>query len=176
MSDQEAMMFVQSRNDEKDEDEKGLINNKLDDKLDSDRTTASARALIEAQKLGVFETTLALVAATVGGEIVAIPFAVQRLGIWLGLFVFLAVAFLSHISNMMYLQVKDLSGGRYESVYELAYALYGRSAIFFVCVVQYMLSFAGIVLYFIVLSDAFESIIVAIVLGKDAPLGAAARK
>jgi len=98
------------------------------------------------------------------------------MGIWLGLIVMIGVGLLSHISNMMYIKVKDLSGGRYESVHELAYALYGRKAIFFVCVVQYMLSFAGIVLYFIVLSDAFESITVSVVLGKDAPLGTEAKK
>ena len=98
------------------------------------------------------------------------------MGIWLGLLVIVGVALLSHISSMMYIKVKDLSGGRYESAYELAYALYGRRAIFFVCVVQYMLNFAGIVLYFIVLSDAFTSITISVVLGKDAPLGAEAKK
>ena len=176
MSDQEAVMIVQSRHDENNVEKKGLLSGKSDERLATEHTTDSTKALAEKSKLSVFDTTLALVSATVGGEIVAIPFAVQRMGIWLGLFVIVAVAALSHISNMMYLKVKDLSGGRYESVYELAYALYGRRAIFFVCIVQYMLNLAGIVLYFIVLGDALESMTMAIVLGKGAPRTVAARK
>ena len=72
MTDKDAMEFAQTRNAEQEEEEKGLIAAKSE----SDQTTASQRALAEKQKLGVFDTSLALVAATVGGEIVAIPFAV----------------------------------------------------------------------------------------------------
>lgn len=69
---------------------------------------------------------------------------------------------------MMYLKVKDLAGGRYESLYELAYVFYGRSAIFFVCVVQYVLNFASIVLYFIILGEVFEKMTATIILsGKE---------
>lgn len=79
------------------------------------------------------------------------------MGIWLGFSVFIVVALLSHISNMMYLRVKDLAGGRFNSIYELAYVFYGRSGIFTVCVVQYIVNFAAIILYFIVLGEVFAS-------------------
>ena len=90
------------------------------------------------------------------------------MGVWLGFAVFIMVAFLSHISNMMYIKVKDMAGGRYESIYELAFALYGRTAIFFVCIVQFMLNFASLVLYFIVVGDLFESMTRAMFISMDA--------
>jgi len=43
-------------------------------------------------------------------------------------------------------------------VYEIAYALYGRKAIFFVCIIQYILNFAAIILYYILLGDCFEQL------------------
>ena len=50
--------------------------------------------------------------------------------------VIMTVATLSHVSNLMYIKVKDLvANGRYENMYELSYALYGRNAIYFVCFV-----------------------------------------
>ena len=54
-----------------------------------------------------------------------------------------------------------------QSIYELAYAFYGRSAILFVCVIQYILNFTSIILYFIILGDAFEHMAATIVLSSS---------
>lgn len=57
----------------------------------------------EDNKLTVFDTSLALIAGTIGGEIVAIPYAFHHLGLILSIGTLITVAFTSHISNMMYL-------------------------------------------------------------------------
>lgn len=77
---------------------------------------------------------------------------------------------MSHVSNMMYIKVKDLvANGRYESIYELSYVLFGRNAIFIVCAVQYMLNFTAIILYFIILGDCMEQMSSAFALGPNTP-------
>ena len=85
--------------------------------------------------MSVFDTAITLVAATIGGEIVAIPYAISHMGLFLSVVTIIAVACLSHTSNMMYLATKDLVPGRFESVYEIAYALVGRWGIYTVCAI-----------------------------------------
>ena len=81
------------------------------------------------------------------------PYAISRMGLLVGLVSIVGIACLSHISSMMYLKVKDLTPGNHESIFELAYTLSGRPAIFVVCLVQYFLNFFSIVLYYMVIGD-----------------------
>lgn len=83
----------------------------------------------------VFQTSLALVAANIGGGLLGMPYALQQMGIYLGLSSTVLIAFLSHFSTMMHLKVKDMTPRRYESMYEIAYLLMGRPSIFFVCLI-----------------------------------------
>lgn len=89
--------------------------------------------LLTIQKMTIFQTSLALVAANIGGGILAMPYAFYRLGLFLGLICAFLIAVLTHFSSMMYLKVKDLTPRRYESIYEIAYLLLGRPSIFVVC-------------------------------------------
>ena len=112
----------------------------------------------ESNKLTIADTTLALVAGTIGGEMVAIPYAIHHLGLYLSIGTIIAVATVSHLSNMMYLKVKDLTPCQHESIYELAYLLLGRPAIYIVCIVQYLLNFTSMVLYYIIIADTASNI------------------
>ena len=86
--------------------------------------------------MGVYDSAFFIVASSIGGaELVAMPYAISRLGIGLGSLAILVVAILSFISSMMYLKVKDTVPGNHESIYELAYCLSGRAAIFMVCAI-----------------------------------------
>ena len=87
------------------------------------------------QKMTVFQTSLALVAANIGGGLLGMPYALQQMGIYLGLSSTVLMAILSHFSTMMHLKVKDMTPRRYESMYEIAYLLMGRPSIFFVCLI-----------------------------------------
>lgn len=80
------------------------------------------------------------------------------MGLYLAVGTLVAVAIFSHISNMMYLKVKDLTPCRHESIYELAYLLLGRWAIYVVCTVQYLLNFSSIVLYYIIIGDTTSNL------------------
>ena len=101
---------------------------------------------------------MALVAATIGGEIIAVPYACYHLGLYLSVGLLVLTAALSHISNMMYLKIKDLTPCHLESIYELAYLLLGRPAIYIVCTVQYLLNFSSMVLYYVIIGDTLGSI------------------
>ena len=84
-------------------------------------------------KLTVFQTSLALVATNIGAGIVAMPYAFYHLGLGLGLFAIAVTAFVSWMAVILMLKAKDLSPRHYESLYELAYLVMGRSAIFAIC-------------------------------------------
>ena len=122
----------------------------------------------KAKKLTVSDTALALVAGTIGGEMVAIPYAVHHMGLFLSIGTIIVVAIISHISNMMYLKVKDLTPCKHESIYEIAYLLLGRPAIFTVCIVQYLLNFSSMVLYYIIIGDTIGNIFSHFFVNKDA--------
>jgi len=106
----------------------------------------------------VRDTAFALVASTIGGELIALPYAMSHMGLYFGILAIVGIGYLSHVSSMMYLKVGDLVPGHHKSVYELAYALSGRSAIFVVCIVQYFLNFFKIVLYYMIIGDTFSQL------------------
>ena len=101
---------------------------------------------------------MALVAGTIGGEMMALPHAIRHLGLFVSLGTIITVAIVSHISNMMHLKVKDLAPCHHESIYEIAYLLLGRPAIYMVCIVQYLINFSSIVLYLIIIGDTAANI------------------
>ena len=76
-----------------------------------------------------------MVATNIGGGILGIPYALYRTGLITGLIACLSVGAISHVSTIMYLKTKDLTPRRYESVYEIAYLLFGETAIFVVCII-----------------------------------------
>ena len=89
---------------------------------------------------------------------IALPYAMSHMGLYLGLATIATIACLSHMSTMMYLKVRELIPGKHDSIFDIAYALAGRPAIFLVCVVQYFLNFFKIVLYYMVIGDTFSQL------------------
>ena len=119
------------------------------------------------EKMSVIDTALTLVASTIGGEIVAVPYAIYRMGIYLGGFTIILVAILSHTSNMMYLRIKDVTPVHLESIFELAYILLGRWAIYAVCTIQYVLNYGQIVLYYIIIGETIANVIASFFFDSD---------
>ena len=114
---------------------------------------------LKTEKLTIFQTSLALVAANIGGGILGMPFALYHLGLYAGLAACLVLAFLNHYSNMMYLKVKDMTPRRNESIYEIAYLLIGRPSIFFVCIVMFLSNYGCCLMYYMVIGQTIYSLI-----------------
>ena len=153
------------------EDQEPLLGLKEDKEADFDNHSNDHKLPQEPKsKLSIFDTALALVAATIGGEIIAIPYACYHLGLYLSIGLLILVAALSHISNMMYLKIKDLTPCHLESIYEIAYLLLGRPAIYIVCIVQYLLNFSSIVLYYVIIGDTMGSIAAHFFINLDASM------
>ena len=74
------------------------------------------------------------------------PFAFYRMGLFLAIITCFFIGILSHFANVMYLKVKDLTPRKLESVYEIAYLLFGRLSIFVVCFIMFMTNFALIIM------------------------------
>ena len=101
---------------------------------------------------------MALVAGTIGGEMMALPHAIRHLGLFVSLGTIVTVAIVSHISNMMYLKIKDLTPRRLESVYEIAYLMFGRVSIFLICTVMFLTNYGAIILYYMIIGETVSTL------------------
>ena len=110
------------------------------------------------ERLSIMQTSLALVAANIGGGILGMPYAFHHLGVSMGLITCFVFAIVSHFSSMLYLKTKDLTPRRYESVYEIAYLLVGRPSIFVVCGVLFAANLGAVIMYYIIIGDTLSSL------------------
>lgn len=106
--------------------------------------------------MSVIETSLALVATDIGGALLALPFAFYHVGFINGLLILLLMAVCAYFSNMMYLRVKNLTPGHYESIYEISYYLAGRPFVFAVCIIVLCTTIASMLLYYIILGETIS--------------------
>ena len=109
-----------------------------------------------------------MVAASIGGEIIAVPYAVYHMGVYMSVVCLIVVSLLSHLSNMMYIKIKDVCPAHFESVFELAYQLAGKPALYFVCFIQYVLNFGTIILYFVIIGDTSSALMASFFVSEDA--------
>ena len=109
------------------------------------------------EKLSIMETTLALVAANIGGGILGMPYAYYHLGLFLASILTLVMAMLSQMSTMLHLKTKDLTPRKYESIYEIAYLLVGRASIFVVTTIMFSSVFGCIIMYYIIIGETLSS-------------------
>lgn len=109
-------------------------------------------------KLTVFQTSLALVASNISVGMLAMPYAVSRIGALPGLVLLLCTALTSHFSSIMYLKVKDLTPQRNESLYEFAFLLLGRPSIVIVCVAMFLIVFFNIIIFYTQLASGLSSL------------------
>ena len=106
----------------------------------------------------IIETALTLVATNIGGGILGFPFAYYHLGLTLAIIMTVVLAINTHVSSMMYLKVKDLTPRKLESIYEIAYLLFGRASIFVVCCIMFLSNSGGIVLYYMIIGDTLSGL------------------
>ena len=121
---------------------------------------ADKTVLDRAPKMTILQAALAIVAANIGGGLLGIPFACYHLGLFLGIILMVLMGIMSHFSSMMYLKVKDLTPRRYESVYEIAYLLFGRASIFIVCMIMMFANSMACVMFYMALGETISLLII----------------
>ena len=102
---------------------------------------------------------LALVATNIGGGIVGMPFAMYNCGAIFGCSIIVIVGFLTYMSVLLLMKTKDMSPGKYESLYEIGFAVMGRWSIFIICCILFMTAFGTVTLYFVIFGDTFGSVL-----------------
>ena len=95
---------------------------------------------------------MAIVSTIIGGGIVGLPFAINTLGLVLGVSLNLLVCYITFVSGSLYLALRNIVPGRPNSLYEIGYMVHGRNAIFYVAIVSVVNSFGLMMIYFIVFS------------------------
>ena len=98
-----------------------------------------------------------MISTIIGGGIVGLPFAFIHTGIPLGIASMMLVAWLSITQCDMFVVVKEMTPGNYESLYELGFVLMGTPAIYLIAICQALGSFGLELIYFIIIGDICKS-------------------
>lgn len=166
---QTEMDFARQEDDHNSSDESQERNLQIDmEKMESLSRIAEMNGQIS-PKLTVFESALVLVATNIGGGILGLPFAFYHLGIPLSLILCFIMATLGHFSSMMYLKTKDLTPGKYESIYEIAYLLFGRPSLFVVLAILFSSVLGSAILYYIVIGETYSTLTTQLLVMPDDP-------
>mmetsp|Transcript_12087 Transcript_12087/g.16408 ORF Transcript_12087/g.16408 Transcript_12087/m.16408 type:complete len:96 (-) Transcript_12087:1356-1643(-) len=80
------------------------------------------------------------------------------MGLPLGMIFCLLMTIITHASSMMYLKIKDLTPRKLESIYEIAFLMFGRSSIFIICTVLLLTNFGAIVLYYMMIGETVSTL------------------
>jgi amino acid permease len=67
--------------------------------------------------------SLAIVSTIIGGGIVGLPFAMLTLGLFVGILLNISVCYITFLSGILYLSLRELIPGRPNSLYEIGYML-----------------------------------------------------
>ncbi len=67
--------------------------------------------------------SLAIVSTIIGGGIVGLPYAMLTLGMVVGVLLNLSVCYVTFLSGILYLSLRELIPGRPNSLYEIGYML-----------------------------------------------------
>lgn len=87
------------------------------------------------------------------------------LGLFLGVIAMLVMSILTHFSNVIHMKVKDLTPRKYESIYEIAYLLFGRTSIFVVCLNMFVLNLGALIMYYMLIGDIGSSLLINLLVG-----------
>ena len=126
---------------------------------------------IHTNKLTIAQTSLAFIAGTTGLGLAGMPYSLYHLGLYLFLFASCFIGTISHLSNLLCLRVKDLTPSKLESMYEIAYLLFGRSSIFIVCIVIFLSNFGSLIAFYIVFGDILSSLFTQVLLPPSENMG-----
>ena len=111
-------------------------------------------------KMNVFQTSLSLVSAFVGGGILGYPYAFYSLGLANGIIITILMAIISHCSNMLYVKTCELLPKALgcQTIYDIAYLLFGRPAVYVVLGSYIFNTFGASLLYYMLIGDTISSL------------------
>ena len=110
------------------------------------------------EKMNLCEMALALVATYIGVGLLAMPFVIYSMGLVLGLITIFSVSLFTLMSFWLMLKTKDLTPLKPESMYEIAYVLFGRAAVFIVCLFIVLRNFGAIVLNYMIIGETWNTL------------------
>jgi amino acid permease len=102
---------------------------------------------------------LSVISSIVGGGIVSLPHSYYFTGIILGTVLIVLAAAQTTYSIHLYLKAKEYLPGNPQTMHEIGFKLFNRSSIFMISGVLTFTSFGANIIYFMVFSGTFSSLI-----------------
>ena len=109
--------------------------------------------------LSANSAALAIVSTLVGGGIVGLPYAMLLLGLVVGILTNLIFCYITAMSGIIFLKLRENIPGKPNSLFEIGYMLQGRKSIFLVAATQVVFSFGLMMIYFIVFGDTAAQVV-----------------
>mmetsp|Transcript_17529 Transcript_17529/g.22219 ORF Transcript_17529/g.22219 Transcript_17529/m.22219 type:complete len:117 (-) Transcript_17529:1074-1424(-) len=109
--------------------------------------------------MNFIETALALLATYLGISVLGSPFIFYSLGLPLAATMVVCAGLTTLTSFWLLLRTKDLMPQRQQSLYEIAYVLFGRTSIYVICVTIFLRNFGSIVICYMVFGETVSTLI-----------------
>eukprot|EP00354_Favella_ehrenbergii_P011205 CAMPEP_0170451732 /NCGR_PEP_ID=MMETSP0123-20130129/874_1 /TAXON_ID=182087 /ORGANISM="Favella ehrenbergii, Strain Fehren 1" /LENGTH=330 /DNA_ID=CAMNT_0010713519 /DNA_START=158 /DNA_END=1150 /DNA_ORIENTATION=- len=94
-----------------------------------------------------------------GAGILGVPYAIYHMGLPLGTAMIIFIAAFTQASIVLMLKTAQLAPCKPKSVYEIAYLLYGRTSIFFLCIIMLISGLGAIALFYRMIGDTFSTVL-----------------
>ena len=105
--------------------------------------------------MSVTDTVCALLATNIGAGILATPYALYHMGLIFGTFYIIFIGLVCLFTILMYVQTKQLMPRNVETVFEIAYLMFGRSSIFIVCGILLLDCLGCVILFYMMIGETF---------------------
>lgn len=111
------------------------------------------------RNMTLLDTVLAFFATSLGAGLLSVPFALWTMGLVFGPIFIIMIALMSHLSMVMYVETQELMPVKTDSIYEIAYLMYGRCSIFVICTLLSIGNFVGVIMFYILIGDSISHLI-----------------
>ena len=115
----------------------------------------------------MLDTINALLSTNIGSLTLTAPFALFQMGLVFGAIYIIFIGFVCHFTLVMYIQTKQLMPFRAESIYEIAYSMFGRKSIFIMCSVLFVDCFGCVVIMYMMIGDTVSQIFTSLILSEN---------
>ena len=109
--------------------------------------------------MGIVETINTLLSTNIGAVALVAPYALYHMGLIFGTFYIIFIGLVCLFTILMYVRTKKLMPRNVETVFEIAYLMFGRSSIFIVCGILLIDCLGCVILFYMMIGETFSGMV-----------------